>query len=245
MNRFKTLWIALLAAIALSATGCLNIIEEVTFKKDGSGSYKMTIDMSQVKSMMDVLKGMNTEGEGEGEDEQAGEDPAGDESMANLGAELSNVAASLRKIPGLSNIKEIQDTSVYLFGYSFDFAGQESLNKALKVINKEKYDTKTEEVFKFKGKSFERLNSGDIGAQLQKTLADAEDDEENMEMIKMFFSEMTYQQIYQFPDMVVKKSSNKLSEISNNGHTLSITLKPFDEEQQKQKAGVATQVKLK
>lgn len=64
-------------------------------------------------------------------------------------------------------------------------------------------------------------------------------------MVKMFFSDMTYQQVYQFPDMVVKKSSNKLSEISNNGHTLSITLKPFDEEQQKQKVGVATLVKLK
>lgn len=146
----------------------LNIIEEVTFKKDGSGFYKMTIDMSQVKSMMDVLKGMNTEGEGE--DEEGGEAPASDESMVQLGAELSSVAASLRKVPGLSNIKEIQDTSVYLFGYSFNFSGQESLNKALKIINKEKYDTKTEEVFRFKGKSFERLNSGDIGAQMQKRL---------------------------------------------------------------------------
>lgn len=52
-------------------------------------------------------------------------------------------------------------------------------------------------------------------------------------------------QIYHFPDRVVKKSDNKLGEISDNGHTLTINLKPFDQEQMKQKASVAAKVKLK
>lgn len=243
MNKFRSLWVILLAAITLSASGCLHIIEEVTVNKNGSGTYKLTIDMAEVKNMMNMLKDMGDEaGEDNEEEETSGAET--DNAMANLGSELSNVTGLLKKVQGLSNIKEIQDTSVYLFGYSFDFANQESLNKALKIINKEKYETKTEEVFRFKGKSFERLNVGDIGAQMQKAMSESED-EENTEMIKMFFSDMTYQQIYHFPDMIVKKSSNKLSEISDNGRTLSITLKPFDEEQQKQKASVATVVKLK
>ena len=243
MNKFRSLWVILLAAITLSASGCLHIIEEVTVNKNGSGTYKLTIDMAEVKNMMNMLKDMGNEA-GEDDDEEETSGAETDDAMANLGSELSNVAGLLKKVQGLSNIKEIQDTSVYLFGYSFDFANQESLNKALKIINKEKYETKTEEVFRFKGKSFERLNVGDIGVQMQKAMSESED-EENMEMVKMFFSDMTYQQIYHFPDMMVKKSSNKLSEVSDNGRTLSITLKPFDEEQQKQKASVATVVKLK
>jgi hypothetical protein len=36
-----------------------------------------------------------------------------------------------------------------------------------------------------------------------------------------------------------------LGEITEDGHTLTINIKPFDEEQMKQKASVATKVKLK
>jgi len=51
--------------------------------------------------------------------------------------------------------------------------------------------------------------------------------------------------VYHFPDRKVKKSSNGLSELSDDDHTLTITLKPFDEEQLKSKANVTTEVKLK
>jgi hypothetical protein len=72
-----------------------------------------------------------------------------------------------------------------------------------------------------------------------------EGEEGNMDMMKTFLADMSYEQIYHFPDREVKKSDNKLGEISGDGHTLSIKLKPFDEEQQQKKATVATKVKLK
>ncbi len=43
----------------------------------------------------------------------------------------------------------------------------------------------------------------------------------------------------------IKKSSNELAELSDDNHTMTITLKPFDEEQQKKNVTVATAVKLK
>jgi hypothetical protein len=242
-----------LVTASLTLTGCLHILEEVTFRNNGSGSYQMVLDMSEVKGMMDMFQGMGEGTEGDSTaiaEEQPAEEPAvEDNSMSQLGNEISNVAQSLKGVAGLTNVLEINDTASFKFGYSFDFANVEALNKALKIINKEKYDAKAEEVFKFNGKSFERLGAADLGQEIKKALSESTDeaevDGENLDMMKMFFADMSYKQVYHFPDRVVKKSSNELSELSDNDHTLTITIKPFDEEQQKKKVTVATAVKLK
>lgn len=235
-------------------TGCLHIIEEVTLSSKGSGSYQMVVDMSELKGMMDMMKGMGENMPGEEADSTTigGEGdytpPASEEDenpMGNIGEEFSGVASSLNGIPGISNVTAINDTAAYKFGYSFDFADINALNRALKVIGKEKYDTKTEETFRFSGKSFERLGVGDLGGEIKKTLSESDEvDESQMDMMKMFFADMSYQQIYRFTDRKIKKSDNKLGELSDDDHTLTVTLKPFDEEQAKQKASVATKIKL-
>lgn len=260
MKNLKNLFLAVFALSLTALTSCLHIIEEATFRNNGSGSYKMTLDMSEMKGMMDMFKGMEdgnvlgTEGDstsiqGEGDYTPPAEPTTGDP-MGGLGDEMSNVAASIKGVQGISNVIEIKDTSNFNFGYSFDFTDVAALNRALKIINKDKYDTKVEEIFRFNGKSFERLGVGDLGAEMQKAMMEnggegAEGDEGGMDMAKMFLADMSYKQIYHFPDRTVKKSDNKISEITNDGHTLTINLKPFSEEQQKSKASVAAKVKLK
>jgi len=242
-------------------TGCLHIIEEATFRNNGSGTYKMTLDMSEMKGMMDMFKGMggdstamgmggdSTAIQGEGDyTPPAADAPPAEDPMGGLGEQMSSVASTIKGLQGISNVVEIKDTTNFNFGYSFDFADVAALNRALKVINKDKYDSKVDEIFRFKGKTFERLPTGDLGAEMQKAMMNSggdEGEEGNMDMVKTFLADMSYEQIYHFPDREVKKSDNKLGEISGDGHTLSIKLKPFDEEQQKKKASVATKVKLK
>ena len=249
MKKFKNLFVVALAVAAMTLSGCLHILEEVTFKGSGAGTYTMTLDMSEIKGMMEMFKGMGTDSLAENSDEKT--DPmmpaGGDNGMSEMGQQLSNVAETLKGVDGLSNVKEINDTASFKFGYSFDFVDVAALNKAMKIIGKEKYDSKVDEVFKYSGKNFERLSAGDLGEEIKKALAEGEDadTEGNMDMIKTFFSDMTYKQVYHFPDRAVKKSSNELSEISDEGHTLTITLKPFDEEEQKKKLSVGTVVKLK
>jgi hypothetical protein len=256
MKKRNTAWLAVFVFASLLFSSCLHIVEDVTFRKNGSGSYIMTIDMSEIKGMMDMFKGMNPT-DSLGVDSTAiitdglpAEGPNNE--IGQLGQEMANVTSSLKGLPGISNVLEINDTSAYSFGYSFDFADVAALNRAMKVINKEKYDAKTEEVFKFKGGNFERLSSGNLGEELKKALDDSngEDSGEegldnSMEMMKMFFSEMSYKQVYHFPDQEIKKNSNELGELSDDNHTLSITLKPFDEEQKKKNVDVSTKVKLK
>ena len=257
MNNLKNLFLAVFVMSATMLTGCLHIIEDVTFRNNGSGVYKMTVDMGELKGMMDMMKGMGDAAGAEQGDSTAigGEGdytpPAEDENpMSGLGKEFSGVAESLKSIPGITNVTEINDTAAYSFGYSFDFADVATLNRALKVVGKEKYDSKNEETFKLKGKSFERLGVGDLGAEIKKALNENtgdldEEAEGQMDMMKMFFADMSYKQVYHFPDRKVKSSTNNLGEITDDGHTVTYTIKPFDEEQQKKKVSVATKLKLK
>ncbi len=244
MKNLKNLFLAMIATSALALTGCLHIIEEVTVKDNGSGTYKMAMDMSEMKSMMEMFKGMGEDSTAEGSMDM---DMTADNGMGEMGSQLSAVAQSLKGINGINNVVEINDTTSFQFGYAFDFVDITALNKAMKIIGKEKYDSKVGEVFTLKGKNFERLSEGDLGKEIKKAMAEGEDSNEagNMDMVKTFFADMTYKQIYHFPDHQVKKSSNNLSEVSDDGHTLTITLKPFDEEQQKQNLSVGTKVKLK
>lgn len=253
MKNLRNLFLAVLAMVSMTLTSCLHILEEVTFKDKGNGSYAMTLDMSEMKGMMDMMKGMA--GDSLGADSTAilgGEPveaaPAVDNSMSQMGEQLSSVAASLKDVQGITNVVEVNDTSNLKFGYTFDFVDVAALNRALKIINKDKYDSKTDEIFKFSGKNFERLPVGDLGEEIKKALAEGgeeEGGEESMDMMKMMFGDMSYTQVYHFPDREIKKSENSLAELSDNNHTMSIVIKPFDEEQQKLKPSVATSAKLK
>lgn len=259
MKNLKNLFLAVFAMSVTALTGCLHIIEEATFRNNGSGTYKMTLDMSEMKGMMDMFKGMggdssamnmggdSTAIQGEGDYTPPADAPVEADPMGGLGDQMSSVAATLQGVQGITSVVEIKDTSNFNFGYSFEFADMAALNRALKIINKDKYESKVEEVFRFNGKSFERLSTGDLGEEMKKAMMDnsGDDEEGSMDMVKMFLADMSYKQIYHFPDRVVKKSDNKLGEIGDGGHTLTINLKPFDEEQQKTKASVATKVKLK
>lgn len=252
MKRLKNLFFIVLAVCSLTLTGCLNILEEVTFRNSGAGAYKMVIDMGQAKGMLDMLKTMKPdvpEGDSTGTVVPETGNP-----MGQLGTQMSEVANSIKGIQGISNVVEIANSNDFKFGYAFDFADVGALNRALRVLGKEKYDSKIDEVFKFDGKKFERLNEGDMGAEMRKMLGEAgaagEDGEEGAgamgtDMMMMFFKDMQYEQVYHFPDRVIKKNDNKLGEISTDKHTISIKIKPFDEKQQKEKASVGTKIRLK
>ena len=259
MKNLKSLFLVVLTISVTMLTGCLHIIEEATFRNNGSGTYKMTLDMSERKGMMDMFKGMagdstammggdSTSIQGEGDYTPPAEAAPTEDPMGGLGDQMSSVASTLKGVEGITSVVEIKDTSNFNFGYSFDFADMAALNRALKIINKDKYESKVDEVFRFNGKSFERLSAGDMGEEMKKAMMDNEGEggeEGSMDMVKMFLADMSYKQIYHFPDRAVKKSDNKLGEITDDGHTLTINLKPFDEEQAKSKASVATKVKLK
>ena len=151
MTNFKSLFLFILTAGALSLGSCLHIVEEVTMKKSGKGSYKLTLDMSEVKGMLDMVKSMTPDSVKTTEGEQNPSD------MSQLGREMANVADVLKGVDGISNVTENNDTTAFVFGYSFDFASVDALNNALRMIGKDKYSDSGETVYKFDGKVFEKF----------------------------------------------------------------------------------------
>jgi hypothetical protein len=248
MKSIKNLFLLLLTAGSLLATGCLHIVEELTTKKNGSGSYKLTFDMSEMKDMMDMVKSMAA-------DSLSADSAAMPEignPMAMLGGKSESGAflGALRSIPGITNVAESNDTVQLVSSFSFDYADNAALNRALHAIYKDRFDKKITDPYKNAKKKFQRFATADLGTMFRAAFDEAsdaagEDDEGMGDMAGMFFSTMTYKQVYIFPDRTVKKSTNPLSEISADGHTVTIEMKPFDKEQQASNPSVATEIQLK
>ena len=251
MKKFKNLFLLLLAVGSLTFTSCLHIVEELTTRNNGSGTYKLTFDMHEMKDMVDMVQSMAGD--------SMGSDAAGAPAMGNpmammgMASESMQLVNALKAVPGVTNVSEVSDTTNFISSFTFDFANPEALNRGLAVIFKDRFDKKIQEPYKNGKKKFERLATADFG-QLFRSLLDEASEAASAEesgaagmgdMASMFFSSMTYKQVYHFPDRTVKKSSNPLSEISADKRTVTIELKPFDKEQQDKNPTVATEISLK
>ena len=111
--------IACLLVIGTSLTSCLDIEEEISLKRNGSGSYSMKVDMEQ---MMTMLKSFMPE-------EESGELNFFDTMDSTLREQVTN----LRTISGLSNVSHQSEN--YTFTISYDFDKVETLNEALSSGN--------------------------------------------------------------------------------------------------------------
>jgi hypothetical protein len=112
----KKLFPALCIALIVSFTSCITIEESYTFKSNGSGSMKYTIDMSEMSSLLAMAE------------EEEGANP--------MGQDLSfvEIAEKLNEIQGISGAEAIEDKENYLYGLNFKFADLNALNRALNKI---------------------------------------------------------------------------------------------------------------
>ena len=238
MQFYKKTTIGLMLFLAITMSSCLNILEEITFKKSGSGHYKMSIDMSQMKQMMEMLKGM-------GGQDSTGTGAAEMGQLDQMGAAFTQLSDVLHGVRGLKNTMAINDTTNFVFGYEFDFDDIDALNRAVKKIG-DQGETKggvPDALFTFKKGKFERLDaSGGMVEDMKKAMIGGD---ENMEQAKMMFADMTATTIYNFPDQKVSKQNHSSGEISKDGHSIKIELKPFAEGADLKKMGSGIKAKIK
>lgn len=104
--------------MACSFTSCINIVEKVFFKKNGSGTYTMTLDMSQIANMMTMF------GEGEQMDEM-------EEVLKGMNEGFEKNKAKLQGIAGIGNINQEMDKPTLTYTLAFDFSNVEALNNGL------------------------------------------------------------------------------------------------------------------
>lgn len=222
MRKFITIGLFALTSL-FTFSGCIDFLEDITYHKNGSGSYQFSIDAGELKSMLESFGDAAKE-----------KDPTND--MASSFDELQK---KLENVVGISNFQSINDTTAFRFGFSFDFKNAKALDLALhKVDDNAEATTKYVEGSK---RQFTRFNSASIINQLLK--GDGADDEE-MEMLKTMFVDMKIKTTYHF-DRKVKSSSNPNSMLSADQKSVILEFYPFHSEDNKNKEGIGTTIQLK
>lgn len=117
----------MLGVVSISMTSCLEILETIYIKKDGSGTYTMKLTVGEsAKKMME-----NTADVVEGEaDDFNPVNLAGGGDMKDNFRELGE---SLKKVPGVSNLEIFSNEKTLEFGYTFDFNEVSTLNTCMEV----------------------------------------------------------------------------------------------------------------
>lgn len=216
---------------AMVFTSCFDLIEEVHYKKDGSGTYKFTMDMSGLKGLMELAMSADTTGEFK---------------MDTLSAVSKELSAKVRDLDGITNIREITDSENLVFGVEFDFRDVKALNLAMKegFSDDELSSTTEKSFFQASKKSFQRIDARGFGGMLDQMLSSGLGGEDEMDMAQMFLKDVSYTMIYHF-DRKVKKVSNNLATVSDDKKTVTLKYFLFDDTRGGKTGSIENTIKLK
>jgi hypothetical protein len=199
----KKFWLPLIACFSLSLSGCLDILEEITIKKDGSGTFVNKMDASKAAEMIAAMSALDSTGQ--------------------MGAQMKFTFDSIfnaewqkyKKVAGISNIK--MDTSQpFVYQISMDFENINALNNAM-VVGKEEIDG-MKNLFTFEKGLFERKDHM-TGFDMGKIMGENDSDESTKEMTRNLMKDMTYSMVYNLPN-TVKSLSNSSATLTEDKKTV-------------------------
>ena len=110
--------------LSISLTGCFDIEERVTLNKNGTGNYAIKMDMSEVGGMIQSFMDSQSE-EGEG----------GQDMFQSMDSSFQAMAAKLRSIEGISNVRKASEN--YVFEISYDFDNVDRIYEAQSALSEE------------------------------------------------------------------------------------------------------------
>ncbi len=203
--------LASIVIMSLFLQSCFEIKEIVTINKDGSGTFTMSIDMSEVKAMVESFSAGKSDNEGS--------------PLAEMEEEYDAIQVKLAMIEGISNINFVTENDGYVISTGFDFENIEALNRGMNIVYEdENEDGSQTEYYRLKKKNFERTLSHNLLDQLKGKLGSGDLGAQGMDLATIF-SDVAYVNIVSFPDRKIKKTSTDEIEISEDGSTM--TLKRF------------------
>jgi hypothetical protein len=119
----------ILIFIALTLVSCFEVIEDITVHRNGSGTYKFIVNLSQSKNQIDKIRTQDS----------ILHFKVPTTAMAD--AKINEVKNKLKSIEGISNVTITQDHTNYIYHLSCDFKNVTSLNNAILNVWKT-YDKK-------------------------------------------------------------------------------------------------------
>lgn len=199
MKRFAY---TLLSLMLISLSSCLEITEQVRMHENGSGQFTFTVDMSEAKPVLDMVKGFS--------------DSANpDEVSSDLKTGMEDAQKRLESVKGIHQPTLVRSKDGLLSGITFEYDNVEALNKAINVVQNSNSKTQ-EQYFSWNGKQLHRLNTLKMENELKsKTGNDFQglDLTVNGKSLKELMSSMVYRTEYIF-DKPVKGVSNSSATLS-------------------------------
>lgn len=178
-------------------TSCLELTEEVSMNKDGSGSTVLTVNLSESK---DNIKHYMDQKEYQGMKIPQ---------VSEIQSMIDEMETVMKGVDGLTNVQSNRNFDDFVFSFSGDFTDVDVLNKAVNVLAKEmskKSPTgKTPVIkdnFSYAKGTFRRLFDYPIAAGVYDQLGFME---------KFMLENARLVGIYRFPETVKTKSNDKAS----------------------------------
>jgi hypothetical protein len=272
LRNFKLLFIVFSSFFIF--TSCINIEEFVHFNADKSGTYRMTVDMGQMGSMMNLLGGMMGS-----EDLENNEDSGGGlfggmgdlkSKLGDLGGakdEMDSLLNLIGTVNGITKMKSNIENNGLKISYEFNFSNVDALNKALKTLQSSPLiSKKSTDAFKIKGNKICRLQNDQMndlldGKELNSLMSSLGGEDEKGKKKKKgddggLFGDFDMSSMMTGLggdmtytsiyefDQVVKKTGNKKAEISEDRNTVTLVYYPLNTEKNSKK-GLTNTIKLK
>lgn len=207
----------LLLFSSLTLTGCLDILEELTVKKDGSGSFTYQVDAVKMMEQMTAFAAMDTTGQ------------MIPKIKHSLDSTFTTQWEKYKDIKGITNIK-VDTSTEYIYKVSFDFTNFDALNAARNLEQKPEYHNAY--VFE-KGKIIRKNNVGDLPSNLGGEDGNAE----SSAMAKQMLAEMKYKIVFHLPNKV-KEVTNKSAQIGEDKTSVTLETNLGDVVEKKTEIGM-------
>ncbi len=204
-------------------TSCFEIIEEVSFNKDGSGHVTLTMNLSQSKTKLNSIMLLDSVNNYKVP------------SKTEIKNKITQIIQKVKQIDGISNVQNTSNFTEYIFTVSCDFKNVEALNTVISNFSSKKDAAiiKQQKHFSFDSSqnTFTRNYHYNLSQEFKKT---------NMEDRKVFET-ATMTTIYRFENSIVS-SKNPTAKIS--GSKKAIMLRVNAQDVIKNKNSIKNQIKL-
>lgn len=180
----------LILLLPLFFSSCFEVIEEITLKKDGTGTMALTVNFSQSKNriagilLMDSIQGYKVP------------------SKQEIQQEIDKTVAQLNKMPGISNVKSTTDFTNFIADVRFSFRDIDDVNHLIKSLL---------EQYKVKSSSVPTYSYDKEDAKFSREYSYSNE----LNKHKAVFNTAFYVSIIRFESTIIS-CSNKLAKISKN-----------------------------
>lgn len=216
--RYNRLFVILIMFASMSLHSCFEIREIVRLNRDGSGTFSLVLDMSELKQM---LKGF-----GENE-EVAAESP-----LQDMEEKYDETMEKLKATDGISNARLESEEDGYVVISSYDFSDLEALNRGMEIIyGDEEPDDELNSYYVKKRRKFERTAAHDFLYQIKNEFDMEASEAEGMDL-SAIFSDVAYVNQVIFEDMEVRKVRKGLVEVSDDAKSITNRYLIFNEEKE-------------